>query len=435
DIMSIPNADDLCWYVAQNVVGKLNFVDCVIYLADEEQTQLTQVAALGEKNPFGRSIINPLKLSFGDGITGKVAQNRAPIIMDDLLTSHDYIADTQIARSEICVPMVFRNRVVGVIDSEHPAPKMFGERELEVLTTVAAMTSAKLELLAEAERSNQRYYDLMNSHAELTKEVSTRKSLETKLFEARKLEAVGRLAGGVAHDFNNLLTVISGNLELLEAEIGDDAPADLLDAAQTATKRGAQLVRNILAFSQKSRLNPTVTDLNNMVRTVRDWSRPLATSGIDLTLDLSDDLWPVNIDQNATENALLNMVVNAKDAIKDDGKIVIRTENTRLTERQIARLGAQLTPGRYVHCEIRDTGAGISAKDLQQIFDPFYTTKKVGQGSGLGLSMVLGFLQQSGGAVTVESAVGHGSAFHLFFPATIEKKLGHDRTTADQNPK
>lgn len=155
DVMAIPNVEDLFWYVAQNVVGQLNFIDCVIYRADENQSGLVLVAALGEKNPFGRSIVNPLRIPFGEGITGRVAQNREAIIVEDLLKDQDYIPDTQPARSEICVPLVFRNRVVGVIDSEHPEPNAFGASDLEVLTTVAAMTSAKLELLEEADRSTQ----------------------------------------------------------------------------------------------------------------------------------------------------------------------------------------------------------------------------------------------------------------------------------------
>ena len=215
DLISIPSVEDLFWYVAQNVVGRLNFVDCVIYQADENQTELTQVSAWGEKNPFGRNIVNPLVIPFGRGITGKVAQGRKAIIIGDLLKDQNYISDTQPARSEICVPLISSGRVVGVIDSEHPMPDAFGDAELEVLSTVAAMTSAKLELLAATDRANRQYHDLVESHARLTNEINNRKALEAKLYEARKHEAIGRLTGRFAHEFNNLLTVIAGNLEFL----------------------------------------------------------------------------------------------------------------------------------------------------------------------------------------------------------------------------
>lgn len=209
DLMSIPNVEELFWYVAQKVVGKLGFVDCVIYQANEDQTTLTQVSAWGEKNLFGRSIVNPLIIPFGNGITGTVAQKREPLIIDDLLDDQNYISDTRPARSEICVPLRISGRVLGVIDSEHPAAGAFGDAELETLTTVAAMTSAKLALLEEAARSSRRYDDLVIAHAELSAEKDSRKALEMRLSEARRMESIGRLSRKFAHDFNNLLTVMS----------------------------------------------------------------------------------------------------------------------------------------------------------------------------------------------------------------------------------
>ena len=202
------------------------------------QTKLTQVAAWGEKNPYGRNIINPLVIPFGRGITGQVAQSRKPIIVDDLVGDENYIPDSEPARSEICVPLICGGRVMGVIDSEHPDIEAFGEPELEILSTVAAMTSAKLELLAETERSQERYEDLVAVHTQLTKETSTRKVLEAKLFESRKQEAIGRLTGRFAHEFNNLLTVISGNIELLALDAPDTGSLDTLQDAKTASARG-----------------------------------------------------------------------------------------------------------------------------------------------------------------------------------------------------
>jgi signal transduction histidine kinase len=415
DVMTIPSVEDLFWYVAQNVVGRLNFVDCVIYQADHDQTELTQVAALGEKNPYGRSILNPLKIPFGSGITGKVAQSQKAIVVDDLLKDQNYIPDTQPARSEICVPLISRGRVVGVIDSEHPDPRVFGPAELEILSTIAAMTSAKLELMAEAERSNQRYRDLVESHAQLTQEISNRKALEAKLFDARKMESIGRLTGRFAHDFNNFLTVISGNLEFLAFEIDSPDGVQNLNDAQAAAARGAKLIRNMLTFSQRSRLAPVATDLNQLVVDTCKESKQIWDT--EVTLELSDHLWTVHVDPQAAQDALLNLIMNAQDAMAEGGNLIISTENVDRDWANYRTETAKPVPGRYVCVSVKDSGTGISEASLQQIFDPFFTTKAVGAGSGLGLSMVLGFMRQSGGTVIVDTNVNQGSTFQLYFPA------------------
>ncbi|MGJ8626175.1 MAG: ATP-binding protein [Sulfitobacter sp.] len=417
DVMYIPNAEELFWYVAQNVVGRLKFVDCVIYQANPEQTELVQVAALGGKNPFGRNILNPLKIPFGEGITGTVAQTRKAMVVDDLASDQTYIPDTQLARSEICVPLVAKGRVVGVIDCEHPEPGSFGEAELEILTTVAAMTSAKLELLEEAGRSRQRYSDLMHSHTELTQETNNRKALEVKLFESRKLEAIGRLSGRFAHEFNNLLTVISGNLELLEIDQKESVSVECLEDARLAAKRGAVLIEDMLAFSQRARLKQETYDLNKLVFSVIDQHQAILKDEISLEAKLSDDLWLVKIDSDATGIALSKLISNAQDTLPDGGLIEIRTENFFFDLSKSSSPCNQLCRGRYVCLSVTDNGAGIPQDQLAQIFDPFFTTKAVGAGSGMGLSFVHGFMKQIGGALEVTSKEHEGSTFRMFFPA------------------
>ena len=415
DLMSIPSVEDLFWYVAQNVVGKLGFVDCVIYQADEAQTELTQVAAWGEKNPFGRNIINPLVIPFGRGITGQVAQSRKPIIVDDLVGDDNYIPDTEPARSEICVPLVCGGRAMGVIDSEHPDIEAFGEPELEILSTVAAMTSAKLELLAETERSQERYEDLLVAHTQLTQETSTRKALEAKLFESRKQEAIGRLTGRFAHEFNNLLTVISGNIELLALDESNAGSIDTLQDAKTASARGAQLIRDMLAFAQRTRLTSEIVDLNRLVSAFgEDCEQSLARP---VERHLAKDLWPVAADPAAVENMLLALALNGIEAMPEGGSLKIATENIFHTLPEGQHFPTELAPGRYVKLSVSDQGTGIGRDQLPQIFDPFFTTKGVGEGTGLGLSMVLGVMRQTGGAISVQSEVGQGSSFELYFPA------------------
>ncbi|MEH7829351.1 ATP-binding protein [Gemmobacter denitrificans] len=415
DLIQIRSEDDLFWHVAQNVVGRLNFVDCVIYQVDQTQTCLRQVAAWGDKNPFGRSIINPLIIPFGKGITGRVAQSGKPVIVDDLLRSQNYIPDTQPARSEICVPLLSRGRVVGVIDSEHPDPGAFGEAELGLLTTVAAMTSAKLDLLGEARRSAERYRDLVASHAQLTEEIAMRKALEARLFEARRMESIGKLTGRLAHEFNNLLTVILGNLDFLEFDrTGPNADRSLYDA-RTAAERGARLMRDMLAFAQKSRLNPIRLDLNAEVAAFQAGQPHSVAQRLDLSL--AQGLWPIAADAAAIESVLLNLVENALDAMPEGGQVRITTENLLHNMADSMGQGMDILPGRHVRLTLSDSGVGIPADRLGQIFDPFFTSKPVGAGTGLGLSIVRGFTQQLGGTVTVMSEPGKGTSFQLTFPA------------------
>lgn len=415
DLMSIPSVEDLFWYVAQNVVGKLGFVDCVIYQADEDQTKLTQVAAWGEKNPYGRNIINTLVIPFGRGITGQVAKGRKPIIIDDLMDDVDYIPDTEPARSEICVPLICRGKIAGVIDSEHPDIAAFGEPELEILSTVAAMTSAKLELLTETGRSQRRYEDLVVAHTQLTQETKNRKSLENKLHEARKQEAIGRLAGRFAQEVNNLLRLISSNIELLELDAPEVKSHYTLRDLRTTSSRGEQLIRDMLAFAQKTRLSPKTHDLNVLVADFCAENRALFSCRI--TEQYSKDIWPVSVDQTAVGNILLALLRNSIEASAEECRLTIETENVLHMFNEGQHFASELAPGRYVRVSISDQGAGIPIENIAQIFDPFFSTKKFGEGTGLGLSMVLGVMRQSGGTVAVRSQVSEGSTFELYFPA------------------
>jgi signal transduction histidine kinase len=417
DVITIPSVEDLVWYVAQNVAGRLNFVDCVIYRANDDQTELTQVAALGDKNPYGRRIVNPLKIPFGQGITGQVAQTRKAIIVDDLLKNQNYIPDTQTSRSEICVPLICDGRILGVIDSEHPLPGAFGPAELETLITIAAMTTAKLQLLAEAERSNQRYLDLVSSHADLSKETSSRKALEAELFTARKHETIGRLTGKFAHEFNNLLTVISGNLDLLESEITDPIFIACMDDARTAAARGATLINDMLAFAQRTRLVSKIIDMNVLVAAICQ-KRGMQTDDF-FNYRVCDRTSFVCIDPAAFETVLVQIIDNAKDAIIDGGKVSLSMNVVDHSPGNGDILVTPLPFGAYVRIAVQDEGMGIPMDRIEQVFDPFYTTKPVGQGTGLGLSMVLGFMQQSGGTVSVASKVGMGATFALYFPVAV----------------
>ncbi len=232
-----------------------------------------------------------------------------------------------------------------------------------------------------------------------------------------RLSAIGRLTGGVAHDFNNLLAVIMGNLELLRDEDLEAERSGLIDAALGATRRGADLTRNMLAFARRSRLSPERLDLTGVIDEAQEWIGRTLPETVRVETSLQPDLWMVSVDRNSLENALLNLILNARDAMDSRGRLTISASNVEVAADVIEPGGDALSRGRYVMVSVSDSGPGIPEAQLAKIFDPFFTTKAPGQGTGLGLSMVAGFVAQSGGAVRVRSDPGVGTTFNLYFPA------------------
>jgi len=423
NIMSIRNTSDLFWYVAQNVVGRLGFPDCVIYEADPTQQNLTQVAAWGEKNPFGRTILNPMVIPFGKGITGRVAVQCEPVVINDLDYEADYISDTAPARSEICVPVHIQGRIVAVIDSEHPDDNAFGASELEIMSTVAAMISARIALLEEVERSNGRYNDLVQSHVQLSQEIDTRKAVEAELHEARRMETIGQLAGGVAHAFNNLLTVIGGNLELLELE--QTGPNASLTDARIASDRASALVQNLLSFAQCRQLKPKRLQLFPLIETVLGQIEKSSTRK-SFDWEHIDACWPVWVDRNGLELVLLNLLTNAHDAAHSPDGVQIAFQNISLNEMEAVTIAPYLKAGDYVGITIADDGPGIPEEIQNRIFDPFFSTKKTGLGSGMGLSMALGFARQSDGALCLGSQTTSGACLKMYLPRALPQQADTD---------
>ncbi|MEH6647487.1 ATP-binding protein [Sulfitobacter sp.] len=234
---------------------------------------------------------------------------------------------------------------------------------------------------------------------------------------AQKNESIGQLTGGVAHDFNNLLAVILGNLELLSEDDDPAAQKEMIDAAITATLRGADLTKNMLAFARQAPLNSQVLDLNKVVREAKNWMARAFPASIVVQTSLLAGLWPIETDRASLESALLNLGLNARDAMAGQGNLTIETANVRIDEAYVDNRKEELPPGRYVMLAVSDTGTGISNAVLGSIFEPFFTTKPPGSGSGLGLSMTVGFMRQSGGTVQVYTEVGQGTTFKLYFPA------------------
>jgi PAS domain S-box-containing protein len=247
-------------------------------------------------------------------------------------------------------------------------------------------------------------------------DVSEQKALETKFAQSQKMQAVGQLAGGVAHDFNNLLTVIIGNCEflLMRHQAGDPSFKEINEVHQNAL-RAAALVSQLLAFSRKQTMQPKALVLGDVIGELAQMLRRLVGEGIALNVERDSDLWTVHADEAQLSNAIINLVVNARDAMPSGGTVVIKTVNQ--TVNKLSALGtAIMPPGDYVRIEVSDTGTGMSQEIQSKIFDPFFTTKPVGQGTGLGLATVYGIVKQTGGFITVDSEVGKGTSFNIYLP-------------------
>ena len=247
-------------------------------------------------------------------------------------------------------------------------------------------------------------------------DVTEQKALETKFAQSQKMQAVGQLAGGVAHDFNNLLTVIIGNCEflLMRHPAGDPSFKELNEVHQNAL-RAATLVGQLLAFSRKQTMQPKVLALNDVVGELAQMLRRLLREGIELRVEKDEALWPVHADEAQMSNALINLVVNARDAMPDGGAVIVRLSN-EIVATSSSLGSAIMPPGDYVRLEVADTGIGMSKEIQSKIFDPFFTTKPVGQGTGLGLATVYGIVKQSGGFIDVRSDVGRGTSFFIYLP-------------------
>jgi len=253
---------------------------------------------------------------------------------------------------------------------------------------------------------------------------------EHKLQQSQKMEAIGRMAGGVAHDFNNLLTAITGYCDLLLEDLGEHHPnrteaEEILKAAE----RAAGLTHQLLAFSRRQVLQPRIVDMNTLVADLDRMLRRLIGEDVELVTVLDGAAWPTKADPGQLHQVLLNLVVNSRDSMPRGGRITIETANERLEQPLIAELG-ELPAGEYVTLAVRDTGSGMSPEIQSMIFEPFFTTKESGKGTGLGLSTVLGIVQQSGGQIRVESAVGRGTDFLIFLPRAEGVAMLPEHSTA-----
>ena len=270
--------------------------------------------------------------------------------------------------------------------------------------------------------------EAVHRHFFIGRDLTEKQAAEAQLRQAQKMDAIGQLTGGVAHDFNNILTVITGTIGILADGVADRPElADVARMIDEAADRGANLTRHLLAFARKQPLQPREIDVNALVLEAAKLLHPTLGEHVQITPLLSPDAWTAQVDPNQLTTAVLNLALNARDAMPDGGKLALETSNTFLDE-AYAAMHNEVVPGEYVMIAVSDTGTGIAPANLERVFDPFFTTKGVGKGTGLGLSMVFGFVKQSGGHIKIYSELGHGTTVKIYLPRA--SGVGQDATEA-----
>ncbi len=250
----------------------------------------------------------------------------------------------------------------------------------------------------------------------LFEDVTAAREMQARLRQAYKMEAVGQLAGGIAHDFNNLLQVIQSCAELTQDEVSNNPKAEKFTGeVMNAARRASDLTRQLLAFSRRQVLTPAILDLNQVIRQSLKLLHRLLKENVEIQADLASQLWPVEVDACQFSEVIINLCVNARDAMPNGGTLTLATQNLAITDEEI-RGRTRIAPGDYVMLTVRDTGSGIEPHILEHIFEPFFTTKEPGNGTGMGLPIVFGVVQQSGGSVWAESEPGVGSCFTILVP-------------------
>jgi signal transduction histidine kinase len=435
ELNSIHDLDLLLTTAVKQLQQSFSYYQVHIFLKDDD----TLVHRAGY--PEYTLINNSLPIDAETSLIGQAASTGEIVTVSDVRTVSNWLREPDMSEglTEIDIPIIHEGKIFGVLDVQRRETGGINDGDISLLRSLAGhlavalvnvrlfkelqeqslklrMANEKLEI-----RVSQRTNELVSSNIKLQLEIEERRVVEDQLRQSQKVEALGRLTGGVAHDFNNILTVILGNCDLLIRSLDttqDDT--EYLHQIRAAARQAAALTNQLLAFSRQQVLMPTLLNLNDIVSEIKTILQRLLGENIILEISLAPDLCSVHVDRSQIEQILMNLAVNATDAMQEAGQLKVETSTFILSEKNKKDFPGMET-GSYGCLRVRDTGCGIAPEMLSRIFDPFFTTKKIGKGTGLGLSTVYGIVKQSGGSIFVDSVENRGTVFSLFFPQVDER--------------
>jgi signal transduction histidine kinase/PAS domain-containing protein len=416
-IRDLDNASDLA-FAASTILGKTLGVSRVSYGTIDPDAETLTVdrdwLAFGVESLAGTLHLRDYG-SFIDSLKRGEFFAIADVDQDERTVSAAEALKNRSAGAFVNVPVIEQGRLVAVLFLNNAKARQWASEDLALVQEIAERTRTATERLKAAEALRQANETLEAKIEERTAELV---AAGEALRQSQKMEAVGQLTGGIAHDFNNLLTGISGSLELLDKRLSQgrlEGVGRYINVAQESTRRAASLTQRLLAFARRQTLDPKIVDVNRTIAGMADLLQRSVGPDVHVEVVQAGGVWGTKLDPSQLENAILNLCINGRDAMAPKGgRITIETANKWLDDR--AAKERDLPPGQYVSVSVSDTGAGMTADIIEKIFDPFFTTKPLGQGTGLGLSMIYGFVRQSGGQVRVYSEVGKGTTMCLYFP-------------------